>query len=135
MTSASKTCPCSNSKQIFGTIFKSKKCIFRVCAFDHCTVLESKTTWNVYSVLGSMYSTVASIVCSPGKGMLSKTYAESGECVPGPAVCTPWNTRQGHLPWEGGVGRWWMLDLSRYLKIGNSHSIVRRKEITPYKYS
>ena len=67
-----KTCPWSNRKQIFGTIFESKMSSFRVCAFDHCTGFQSQTMWNVYSVKVSRISALAFIVCAGRKGMLSK---------------------------------------------------------------
>ena len=67
-----KTCPWSNRKRIVGTLFEPKMSSFRVCAFDHYTVFQSQTTWNVYLVKVSRISALAFIVRAGRKGMLSK---------------------------------------------------------------
>ena len=58
--------------KIFGTIFEPKMSSFRVCAFDHYTVFQFQTMWNVYSVKVSRISALAFIVCAGRKDMLSK---------------------------------------------------------------
>ena len=57
---------------------------------------------------------LAFIVCAGGKGKLSKKYLESSERVPYSAPFPLGSGKQGHLPWEAEVGRWLMLNLSRY---------------------